>query len=166
MHEPKTTEPLRVLVRKANCIPEGRNVAFFVPRGTGSFYPWGLVTVPASTVHALDGPLGDETAGKYATVLLNVNDRHLVETRDSGTGEAIDSEWMSAYQVLGSLLKAELGKALPATRVLDANAMFLKFRASGLSFEGYLARVRCGAIDLDGRPRVIIDKVSNGCGIA
>ena len=84
----------------------GNQIEFFVPRKQNAReYPWGLASISKDCVFAHNGGLGDKNNQIYAIIELDTADRFKIETRMSGSGKVVDSEWLTAYEILGQLLK-------------------------------------------------------------
>ena len=84
----------------------GNQIEFFVPRKQNAReYPWGLASISKDRVFAHNGGLGDKNNQIYAIIELDTADRFKIATRMSGSGKVVDSEWLTAYEILGQLLK-------------------------------------------------------------
>lgn len=153
MYEPKTTAPIRAAVKKQNCRLVGNRVEFFVPRKQNAReYPWGLASISKDRVFTHNGGLGDKDNQIYAIIELDTADRFKIETRMSGSGKVVDSEWLTAYEILGQLLKKELEGLIPGIDQKDPAAVYLDFKKSGMEMLAYLKKVRAGNIKLNGDP--------------
>ena len=154
------TAPIQVLVKTGHC----RNTeGFFLPRDERAAYKWGVVPLGKGELFAADFGFGDKRNEAYRVALVFPDRRYRSQTLDAKSGAVLDSEEVSAYEVVGRLLKTELGDC-PSVALKSPNEVYLGFAKSGYTFAAYVEKLRAGMIEPNGKPVLAAALVrSNGC---